>query len=62
MTDRYIRADLAVCATETEVPRREFDLIEFYKEVKKKMDITMVEFDEESHIVSFHGVKKETTP
>ena len=47
-----------VFATDSEIPRREFDLIEFYKKVKQKFDIMMVEFDEENHIVMFHGMKK----
>jgi len=59
MVDRYIKENIVIYAVATEVPRREFNLIEFYKIVKKKIHISAIEFDVENHTVSFLGINRE---
>ena len=59
MTDIYLREDLTEAHSTGDVPRREYDLIEFYKEVKERWEIVAVEFNEEGHRVSFKVREKE---
>lgn len=54
----YIRSDLKEARFSKQIPRREYDLIEFLKEVKEKYEILTVEFDEKNHMVSFGVVEK----
>lgn len=42
-----------------EYPYRAFELLEFYKIIKEKVNIVSVSFDSESHIISFHFDEKE---
>jgi len=58
MVERYIKEGALGYSVESEVPRREFDLIEFYKKLKEKHIITGVEFDEENHCITFLVIKK----
>jgi hypothetical protein len=41
------------------IPRREYDLIEFIKLVRKTKKIEAIEIDEENHIISFLTKKSE---
>lgn len=36
-----------------EFPIRNFDLIEFYEQIKEKHNIVLISFDVENHIISF---------
>ena len=64
MSDHFALSHESVVSTGTIVPRREYDLIEFYKKVKQdpRFDkIIGVEFDEEIHTVVFHIILKQKT-
>ena len=41
------------------IPRREYELIEFYKRVLETFDVDAIEIDADSHILSFIGRQKE---
>ena len=58
MIDAFIDPDLereieGVGEIVGEYPIRNFDVIEFYKLIKKKRKIIAVTFDIESHVISF---------
>jgi len=57
MTDFYCFWN---CPIETglSIPRREFDLIEFYKLIKKTNTIISVELNTEEHMIIFHVKQK----
>jgi len=62
LSDYYALSYEIVVKTGTSVPRREYELIEFYKVVKRdprNLKIIGVEFDEEGHMVIFHVIPKE---
>ena len=64
MSDHFALSHESVVSTGTVVPRREYDLIEFYKKVKQDsrfVKIIGVEFDEEEHMVVFHVITKRIT-
>lgn len=56
--DSFLRVDLNEAQTSGSVPRREWDLIEFYKLTKQKYDVVTVTFDVENHTVEF-GVREQ---
>lgn len=58
MSDSYALTFDWMVKTGTTVPRREFDLIEFYKKVRETHLIIGVEFDVGGHMVIFHVVPK----
>lgn len=51
--ERFLRIDLNAVAVSRLVPRREFDLIEFLKNVKQNYEIVAIEIDYENHIIEF---------
>ena len=57
MKEIYVLNEAGDFKIDSEVPRREFDLVEFYKKVKKTHYIYAIEIDEEAHIISFLGTK-----
>ena len=64
MSDHYALSHESVVSTGAVVPRREYDLIEFYKKVKRDprfVKIIGVKFDEENHMVVFHVILKQET-
>jgi len=58
MSDYYALSHKLVIKTGKFVPRREYDLISFYKEVKERWKIIGVEFDTEDHLIIFHIVEE----
>ena len=61
MEDYYALSHEQVVKTGTTVPRREFDLIEFYKKVKKDPRFAAfigVEFDIDGHMIVFHVIRR----
>jgi len=57
--DIYIHPDCETIVSKLEFPYRDYELIEFYKLIKKENEIVSVYFDIESHIVSFIVKEKE---
>jgi len=59
MSDYYALSHEEVIKTAYCVPRREFDLVEFYKVLKndKRFRIIGVEFDINRHMIIFHVIK-----
>jgi len=58
MKKYYVSTDIEI-ETGICIPRREFDLIEFYKKIIKDNTIVTIEFNVEGHMVVFHVLKKE---
>jgi len=58
MTDIYWRENAQEGKMKV-IPRREYDLIEFIKLIRKTAKIEAIEIDEENHILSFLVKDKE---
>lgn len=56
--DKYFADGFSGGVTTVVMDRKEWDLIEFYKQVKEKIEVRVITIDEESHTLSFHGVER----
>jgi len=54
LREYYALSHEHVVARDWVIPRREYELLEFYKKVKKKAKIIGIEMDEEGHMIVFH--------